>query len=111
MNNINAGDLRHQVTLMRDTSAPAGGQRTPNYVAIGTYYALVECLGGAEVVNATQRKGLLNYRVTLRASSGPIRPTDQLAWNGHTLNVSDAAVDPFGIMQVVNAVEYPSTAQ
>lgn len=106
MMNLNAGDLRHRVTLMRLASPGVQdpvGQVTPNPQPVGTYYALVECLGGAEVTNAKQVKGTLRYKITLRAASGPIRPSDQFTWNGLTLNVVDAEPDPFGIMIVVNA--------
>jgi len=106
--NINAGDLRHRVTLSRNTNPTtpnAAGQVKANYQDIGTYYALVECLGGAEDVNGDQLKGTLKYKITLRASSGPILPADKFTWNGHTLNVVGAAPDPFGIMIEVEATE------
>jgi head-tail adaptor len=107
MKNISAGDLRHRVVLLRDqgTTPNTVGQVKPIYVPVGTYYALVECLGGAEGANANQLKGTLNYKVTFRAAAGPIRPTDQLTWNGHTLNVATATTDPFGIMIEVEATE------
>lgn len=108
MKNIDAGALRHRVTLLRQAS-PAKrnpvGQVVANPQSIGTYYALVECLGGSEAANAKQLKGTLRYRITLRASSGPILPTDQFAWNGHALNVVAAVPDPFGILIEVDAVE------
>ncbi len=104
---LNAGDLRHRVTLLRDsgTIPNAVGQVTPIYSAVGTYYALVEGLGGDESTNAAQLKGTSKYRVTLRASAGPIRPTDRIAWNGHTLEVATATTDPFGILIEVEATE------
>ena len=108
MKNIDAGDLRHRVTLKRNapTSVDAVGQSVPDFTTIGTYYALAECLGGSEVVNASQKKGILRYRVTLRAASGPILPADVLLWNGHTLKVDSATPDPFGILIEVIALEY-----
>jgi hypothetical protein len=105
--NLNAGDLRHRVTVLRDSTPNARdavGQATPNYQPVGTYYALVECLGGVEATNAKQQKGTLRYKITLRAASGPILPTDQLGWKGITLGVVDATPDPFGIMIEINAV-------
>ncbi len=97
--NINAGDLRHRVTLGRNSPVRNSiGQLAPNYSTVGTYYALVECLGGAEVDNATRRQGLLKWRVTLRASSGPINPTDRITWKSAVIEVESATPDPFGIL-------------
>jgi len=106
--NVNAGDLRHRVTLERLASPgvrDAVGQVALAYQAVGTYYALVECLGGAEATNAKQVKGTLRYRITLRASSGPVLPSDRIVWNGHALGVESATPDPFGILIEVDAVE------
>ena len=111
MKNISAGALRHRVTLLRNgnpSTPDSFGRAIPSPTTVGTYYALVECLGGGEVTNASQKKGILNYRVTLRASAGPIRPTDQLTWDGHTLNVESAVTDPFGILIEVTATEKPA---
>jgi len=106
MKNINAGDLRHRVTLLRDSGSPNSvGQHIPDYQPVGTYYAKVERLGGAEATNAKQLKGVLRYKITLRAASGPILPSDQFAWNGLTLNVAAAVPDPFGILIEVDATE------
>jgi head-tail adaptor len=107
MKNINAGDLRHRVTLVRNAAITLDpvNQATPSPQSFGPFYALVECLGGAEATSAGQRKGTLKYRITLRASAGPILPTDSFVWNGHTLNVVAAVPDPFGIMIEIDATE------
>jgi head-tail adaptor len=106
--NISAGDLRHRITVSRVSgrTTDAVGQVVPSYAVLGSYYALVECLGGAETTNAAQLKGTLKYKITLRAGSGPIRPTDKILWNGHTLQVAEASTDPFGILIEVDATEY-----
>lgn len=108
MKNIDAGDLRHRISLSRVTASPPDsmGQAVPTYVVLGTYYAFVECLGGIESTNGAQLKGILKYKITLRAASGPIRPSDKILWNGHTLQVVAATPDPFGIMIEVDALEY-----
>jgi head-tail adaptor len=108
--NIDAGSLRHRITLSRKSTQPADkvGQPIPTYQDIGNFYALVECLGGAESTNAAQLKGVLRYTVLMRASSGPVRPSDKLVWQGHTLQVTAAVTDPFNIFITVDAIELPA---
>jgi head-tail adaptor len=106
--NISAGDLRHRVAINRLASSLTPdrvGQVVASYQALGTFYALVEVLSGGEETNAKQRKGTLRFRVTVRAASGPILPTDQILWKGRTLNVVDAVPDPFGIMIEIECTE------
>ena len=106
MKNLNAGGLRHRVTVLRNgnPSTPnASGQARANYAPVGSYYALVQCLGGGEVTSGNQQKGLLNWSITLRASSGPIYPSDQITWNSTTMNLSEATPDPMGIFIEVKA--------
>jgi hypothetical protein len=106
---IDAGDLRNWVTLERNgnPSTPnAGGQAKPDYQPVVTgFYALVECVGVAEGPNGGQLKGVLRYRVTIRAGNGPVFPSDRLEWEGHTLNVVGASPDPFGTALVIDALE------
>jgi hypothetical protein len=104
--NVDAGDLRHWVTLLRHdnpTTPNAVGQVKPLYGPLGSYYALVECIGGAEAPNGDQLKGTLLYQVTLRAEAGPIYPSDQILWDGLALNVTRAVTDPLAIFIVVDA--------
>ena len=105
--NINAGALRHRVALIRDsqTATDLTGQPYTARGQVGSYYALVECLGGSEDENAKQLKGVLFWRVTIRASAGPIRPKDIFQWDGRTLNVVEAMPDPNGILIECRAKE------
>jgi hypothetical protein len=104
--NIGAGSLRHMVTLKRSSnSTPAAMVDVPPANAtVGVFHALVECVSGAEATNSGQLKGILKYRVTLRASAGPIRPSDLITYNGISINVVDAEPDPFGIFILVNGI-------
>ncbi len=109
---IDIGDLRHRVTLTRAGGMPTYspvGQVTDSVVAVGTYYAKVECVGGSKDANGNQLKGTLDYRVTMRANLGPFRPTDRLAWTNqgiaHTLNVVNSVVDPVNNWAVLDCVE------
>jgi head-tail adaptor len=109
--NINAGDLRHRITLNRATGTTRSpvGQLQPNYATVGSYYSLVECLGGSEQVNATQLKGVLKYRIKIRAGNGPVNPSDKVVWNGHTIHVESSVTDPFGIMIEIDGTEKMAT--
>lgn len=105
MKNLNAGDLRHCVTLQRDTAVGQTGQHIPSYGTIGKYFALVEQVSGDENMNAQQMKGVRHYRVTMRAGVGQLKPSDQLLWNGSILNVKSSVIDPFNIFMVVECTE------
>jgi hypothetical protein len=103
---INAGDLRHRVTWQTDAGGTidSEGQYFPNYSTVGSYYALVEATSGDEVVNADQLKGVRRYHVTMRNVGQP-KPSDILIWNGITLNIISANIDPFGVMLSIEASE------
>ncbi len=106
MKNIRAGRLRHRVTWKTNigTTADSVGQPQTNYVEVGEYYALVEAISGDESMNAEQLKGVRHYKVTMRNVGQP-KPSDQLVWNGITLEIKKANVDPFGVMLEIEASE------
>ena len=103
MDNIDAGDLRHMVSLYRANPAGAPPGAKPVYDLVGTYFALVHQKTAAELVNATQIKGMRSYMVTIRKRQ--INPTDYLLWHGRKLNVLGSTDDDFGIFTEVDCTE------
>jgi SPP1 family predicted phage head-tail adaptor len=73
---VNAGDLRHRVTLQTCTGSTVGkgGQRVPTWSNVGTYWACVTPLAGMELMNARQVKAQTSHKITIR-NVGPIPPT------------------------------------
>jgi head-tail adaptor len=81
---INAGDLRHVLTLQRcATTQGEAGKPVLTYSAVGTYWALVEPLIGYERFTARQLKSTTSHKITMR-NIGPVNPSDRFVFESES---------------------------
>jgi SPP1 family predicted phage head-tail adaptor len=107
-NGVNAGDLRHRVALQRPSLTQGeGGKPITAWNTLGTYWANVESLTGAELWRARQLKPTTTHRITLR-NVATVLPTYRFLFgpSARVLNV-DSAYQPEenGAYLVVMATE------
>lgn len=94
---INAGDMRHQVTWLTNVPAvtpTSGGQPLDDWTVVGVHFAKFEALSGRELWNARQIKATSTDKITMR-DVGNILASDrlQLDATGRTFEV-DSVLRP-----------------
>lgn len=92
MNLLNAGDLRHTVTLQRRAAGKdVLGQATGAWETAATVRASVEPLRGRELFAAGQNAAPVDMRIRIRYMSG-VDATMRIMWEG----------EAYGIVSVIN---------
>lgn len=76
------GQMRNRITWLSKQKAKAvkgsaGQPVDPPPIVMGTFWAAVEPIRGAELFNAQQIKATTTFKITMR-NVGPIKPEDQL---------------------------------
>lgn len=83
---IKAGRLSERVTLQNPPTADDGaGGQTGAWATVGTYWASVEAVRGAEGVQAAILTTVTQYKVIMRRL--PVTTDQRLTWAGQALNI------------------------
>lgn len=85
---LNAGDLRHRITIQQPTSATANAynERTDNWSTWATVWAKVEPLEGREAWAAAQAQSEVTHKVVLRYLSG-VTPRMRIVFGSRILQI------------------------
>lgn len=91
---LQAGNLRHVVTLQRKTGATnTTGEETDTWTTLATVWASVEPFidsrrGGTEEMQASQLIAISWTRIRMRYSASfSIGPRDRVSWNGRVFDI------------------------
>ncbi len=86
---MRSGLLRERVTINTITETNTSGSLAQSSVALGTFWARVEPIGGEErfLDAAAQRVDRQPYRLTLRYLS-TVTPQDEVVWGSRTLEIA-----------------------
>ena len=102
---MNAGKLRHRVTIKRKTVArDTYGAETVTWVDVTTVYAEVKPIGGREYYGAGQTLAESTFTVTIRYRSD-IRPAWQLAYGTRTFEIQTVIPDEKNAMMILGCRE------
>lgn len=84
---INAGELRHRITVQRSTQVLDDyGQYYDDVETLGTFWAKVTPLTGREAVNAKELKATTSHQIYMCVSI-PIKPSYQLIFEGRKFGI------------------------
>lgn len=84
---MNAGKLRHRVTIQDPQSArDTFGAEIVNYVDVATVWAAVDPLQGREFFDAQADNAEVTTRIRIRYRSG-IKPTMRVVWGDHEYDI------------------------
>ena len=86
---MQAGRLRHRVTVQRATDAiDQYGDQTPTWTALGTVWASVEPLNGREYFAAAQMQSEVSTRIVIRPISGvTLTPKDRVKFGSRYFDI------------------------
>lgn len=84
---INAGELRHRVTIeSRSLADTVGGGQTETWATHAIVWAKVEPLSGRELIEANQGEARVSHRVTIRALA-TVTPQMRVLRGSRLLNI------------------------
>lgn len=86
---MQAGRLRHRVTVQRSTdSIDQYGDQTPTWASLGTVWASVEPLSGREYFAAAQMQSEVSTRIVIRPISGvTLTPKDRVKFGSRYFDI------------------------
>jgi SPP1 family predicted phage head-tail adaptor len=86
---MQAGRLRHRVTVQRATDAiDQYGDQTPTWTSLGTVWASVEPLNGREYFAAAQMQSEVSTRIVIRPISGvTLTPKDRVKFGSRYFDI------------------------
>jgi head-tail adaptor len=104
---INAGDLRHRVTIRRNTPVyDAANQPQPKWNDWLTRWGKVESIAGSDFIQDAQIRNSSSHVITMRFVPGLDPKTDQIVYGSRTFNLTGLAdTEERGIVTVAYAKE------
>ena len=89
--------LRHRVTIAQFARVDDDtGGWTEDWSPIGTYWARVRAVQGAEAVLAGALRGEVAWEILVRNVDATIDPKDRVEWNGRTIQIGAVLPDERG---------------
>lgn len=104
---MDAGRLRHRVTLEREDLTPlAGGSAMRSHAVIAVAWAAITLLNAGEDALTARRIAAVRYRITVRRRAG-LAAADRILWDGRVLRVTacDDGIADAGILVFTAAEE------
>ena len=94
---LSARDLRQRIVIGKRTvtGQDTFGNDTITYPTMGTFWALVEAMGGRELDAAMQRWAEARFKVRMHYNTYGIDRADRIYWGSRVLDILDIE-DPFG---------------
>ena len=84
---MEAGKLRHLVTLQRKTGAvDTWGEPTDTWTDLASVWASIQPMAGREAFTGLELQALDMVRIGIRYTSGLV-PTDRVNWNGRLYDI------------------------
>ena len=86
---MNAGDLRHRITIQQNTpSQNSHGEPVASWSTLATVWAAVEPLTGREFFTTEQVQSELSVRFRIRHRTG-ITPLMRISWDSRTFTIEN----------------------
>lgn len=98
---MEAGKLRHRVTLQRATDVTdTFGQPLPTWTTFAVVWAAVEPLTGREYLQAQQQQAETTTRIRIRERAG-VSERMRVAWGSHVYDIDAVITDPTNAREMV----------